>query len=424
MLPALLGMNPAVSGRLVAGQDWLGVVTTEAGGRLGWALGVPVISGRELVAELSRGAEARLQAKAKTGWTELSGLSGGLLGPVSLGVASNFLMFGSSPTAVATLAPWLTGRGKAEALAPPQAETGLTARLFASGLALQAIHAHLRERATHLDLAPLTALDVAAADTVSELTQLLGDRVSAYLGAVRGGNVHLRWQGPVLSLAADLAATALPRPVKDPRLCQEIMNLPPGVKAWVAGSEGGGELPPGLPAGDWDTTAGAWQSTLLRGLCTMGTAFAPNVQCNPTSTFVDAPWVVAWREQFGASTLLAILGGAPTAALRAKQPGLPASATGLVRATGKDGKVLAWAWAPHAEGLMTAFGAELGPQWDNWVRHPAATGWPEGLSPSSCEGLLFAGGTAASVVLSVSRVPSGLQVLGNVELSNLGKWLQ
>lgn len=73
---------------------------------------------------------------------------------------------------------------------------------------------------------------------------------------------------------------------------------------------------------------------------------------------------------------------------------------------------------------MTAFGAELGAQWDNWVRHPAATGWPEGLSPSLCEGLLFAGGTGTSVLLSVSRTPSGLHILGNVELSSMGKWLR
>lgn len=424
MLPALLGMNPAVSGRLVAGQDWLGVVTTETGGHSGWAFGVPVLSGRELVAELSRGSDARLQAKPRTGWIELSGLSGGLLGPTSLGVAGNYLLFGSTPTAVATLAPWLAGRGAIGALAPEQSETGLTARLFASGLALQALHAHLRERAMQLELPLLPALDVAGTDPLSELMQLFNDRLSAYLGALRGGDVHLRWQGPTLSLMADLAASELPSPTKDQRLCREIASLPPGVKAWLAGSDAGDAASRRLTAGDWDSAPGAWQATLLHGLCTAGAAFAQRVDCNLQAPFVDAPWIVAWRQQAGASTLLGLLSGAPPSALHPKPPSVTPVTSGRLRATAKDGKVLEWAWAPRGAGTMTALGAELGAQWDNWVKHPAATGWPEGLSPSSCEGLLVAAGSGPGALVSVSRVDSGLRVLGSVELASLGKWLQ
>lgn len=425
LLPSLLGLNAASSGRFGSGLDWLGVVTAEPNGALGWAVGVPVVSGRELVAELASGADARLRAQSQSGWTELTGLSGGLLGPLRLGVSGNYLIFGPSPTAVRTLAPWLGVRAGASALAPEQADTGLSLRLFASGFTLQALHAYLRERWDAASSPWSRAIDGAVARSqVANIEMLLNDTLSAYLGSLRGGDVHLRWRGDKLELRGDFRVAALPPSPSAVSPCQDITSLPADVKFWIAGTGRPPETQGATTGADWDRDSGAWQAALLEGFLALAASFDGRVHLKSGVAFADGPWVVGWREQGGASTALAVLRGVPPNALEATPP-LVATPTGnRVQARTGNGKVLEWSWAPRGAGMLTAFGAQLGPLWDLWVQSPAGTGWPNGLSPRICDGLVFAAGTRSSAVLAVSRSEGALRVQGDLDLSILGGLLR
>src|SRR5690606_18325327 len=129
------------------------------------------------------------------GWIRLTGASGGLAGPLQLGVSGNYLMFGSRPTAVRTLAPWLVRRAGVGALAPELPEPGVTARLFSSGLTLQALHAHWSSLWRLSALPWPDSLDASVVKRqLANLESLVHDRLSAYLGALRGGDVIVRWE--------------------------------------------------------------------------------------------------------------------------------------------------------------------------------------------------------------------------------------
>jgi hypothetical protein len=425
LLPSLVGLNPALSGRFTTGHDWLGAVTAEAGGALAWAVGVPVVSGRELVAELSLGAEAPLRAQPRLGWIELTGSSGGVLGPLSLGVSGNYLVVGSSPTAVRSLAPWLVHPAGTSAIAPEQTETGVSFRLFASGLALQALHAHLRESWSIKSSPWSQAIEgTIAGSRAADVEALMNDGVSAYLAAIEGGEAHVRWQGQKVSLGGEFRGHV---PLRgDPRLCREITGLPTDVRFWVAGVSGVtvGETSSSVKTPDWEPTAGAWQGALLNGLGAVAASFDGRVRVNSDIEFADGPWVVGWRERAGASTALAVLSGVPFAAIETTPVLPPTKAGSRVQTKTTDGKVLEWAWAPRDAGIVTAFGAHLGPQWDTWVQKPLGTGWPNGLSPRSCDGLIFAAGTNQGAALSVSRSDAGIHVQGELDLSTLGGLLR
>lgn len=425
LLPSLVGLNPALSGRFSTGHDWLGVVTAEANGATHWAVGVPVTSGRELVAELSLGSDAHLRAQPRAGWTELTGSNGGLLGPLSLGISGNYLLLGSSPTAVRTLAPWLNRRGGAAALAPEQGDAGLSVRLLASGLTVQALHAHLRER-WEVDSAPWSAALGSALEVtrVAEIEEQLNDAISAYVGALRSGDAHLRWQGREVALSAEFEAPALPSPARDAGLCREIAALPRDVKFWVAGvgSSATGETrvePSSVP--DWQHRPGQWQSAVFNGFGAIGGPLAGKVRLNPNIAVTDGPWLIGWSEQGRASTALAVLGGIPIEAIEST-PLLPFTPAGSrVQAKADDGKVLEWAWAPRGAGVAIALGAQLGAtSWEQWVKVTSGTGWPSGLSPSLCEGLIFAAGHDRETSFSISRDAAVLQVKGSLDLSTFG----
>jgi hypothetical protein len=402
----------------------MGAVTAEGSGTLGWSVGVPVVSGRELVAELSLGTDAHLRAQPRTGWIELTGLSGGLLGPLSLGVAGNYLLVGSSPTAVKSLAPWLNQHGES-GLAPEQAETGLSFRLFASGLSLQALHAHLSELWSVASSPWSKAIaGTLAGNHLADIEAQVNDSASAYLGAIEGGDGHLLWQGQKVTLAGEFRTTALPPRTPDASLCRDITELPTDVRFWVAGSGGvvRGEAQPSLTisAPDWQQETGSWQAALFNGLGAFAATFEGRVQLKAGAALADGPWVVGWREQRGASTALAVLKGVPFAAIETTPLLAPTKVGSRVQAKTTDGKVLEWAWAPRGNGIVTAFGAQLGTHWDQWVQKPSGTGWPAGLSPRSCDGLVFAAGTNQGAVLSLSRGAAGLHLQGDLDLSLLG----
>ncbi len=424
VVPSLLGLNPALSGRFTSGQDWLGALTAEPSGALAWAIGVPVVSGRELIAELSLGSDATLRAQARSGWTELAGGASSLLGPLNLAVAGNYLVVGSSPTSVRSLAPWLTSAPGAAALAPARSEMGVSARLFASGLTLQALHAHLRETWSLARSRLTLSVDgEQARGHLANLEAALNDSLSAYLGAVQGGEAQLSWQGHVLELTADLKAAHLPRGPRDASLCRELAALPSHVAFWAAGADATfATSPPAELAGpDWEQEPGGWQRSLLGGFSTLAASFEGRVQLAPAVASTDGPWLVGWRDRGGAGTALAILYGVPPNALLA-QPltTVAGEGQGRVQTKTREGRTLEWVWTKRGAGLITAFGAGLGDEWDTWTRTPGATGWPNGLSPSACEGLLFAAGSERNTVLSVSRVDTGLHLRGQFDFALLG----
>lgn len=435
LLTSLIGLDPLMSGRLLSGHDWFGVVTAEATSRWGWALAVPVSSGRELVAELTLGNSAELRATARVGWTELLGLKGGSLtpaqlrGPLAAGVSGNFLIFGSSVTAVAALAPWLRSSVSHGALAPEQGEPGLSARLFGGGLALQALHAHVRDGwssamfvdsdpdADHLGIAPLLVA----------LEDQLNHRVSAYLGSLQSGHVHLRWQNDRLVLDGAFRAPDAPTSAAGVRLCREVAALPEGVRVWFAGAEAQ-PRPIGATSAegarpDWDVVPGDWQRTLVDGLRVLGSSVEDRVRVSGAG-IGSGPWLLGWRVQQGQATALAVLGGVSPELFATQSRYAAAQNGGRVQISTQDGRTVEWAWAERGSGTMSAVGAALGNEWASWSRPFASTAWPSGVSPSECEHLLAAVGMGRGVFAAVFSSPEGLRVESEVPLVALGGVLQ
>lgn len=429
LLTTLVGLDPLISGRLVSGQDWLGVVTAEPPSRLGWALAVPVSSGRELAAELTLGSAAPLQANARVGWTELAGLNGGAAlpglrsGPLAAGISGNFLLVGSNATALAALAPWLRVAASHRALAPEQAEPGLSARLHGSGLALQALLAHGRHSAALSTLGGSdTGARVAAfAPLLAALADQLEHRASAYLGLVQSGDVHLRWQNDRLLLEGAFRATGAPTSGGGVSLCREVAALPDGVRVWFAGTEAQPSLAPAVqqPKPDWDSVPGDWQRTLLDGLAVLGSAVEDRVRVS-SAGIGSGPWLLGWRVQRGQATALAILDGVSPGRIAAQPQSLTTPHAGRVQIATKDGRTVEWAWAKRGSGTMTAVGAALGDDWHSWSRSLANTAWPSGISPSECGHLLAAVGTGRAVLAGVFSSPEGLRIESDLPLATLG----
>src|SRR5690606_18211207 len=392
---------------------------------LAWAIGVPVASGRELVAELSLGADARLRGHAEAGWTRLTGASSGLAGPLVLGVSGNYLMFGSRLAAVRTLAPWVARRVGTAALAPELPEPGIGARLFASGLALQALHAHWSAVWRLSALPWLDSLDAGLVKRqLAHVEALVHERLSAYLGALRGGDVLIRWEGEDVSARGDFSLGRLPEPSKTPSACHEVAGLPASVRFWVAGTDersSNGAPQSGGP--DWDSNPGVWQKALFDGFTALAAAFDGRVAL-ADAALTDGSWVVGWHEQRGASAALAVLRGIPFEAVIATPPVARTREGSRLQAKTTDGKVLEWAWAARGSGIVTAFGAKLGHDWDAWVHAAPTTGWPRGLSPQACEGLVLAAGTDRGTFFSISRVHAELRVRAELDLSTLGGWVR
>ncbi len=431
LLTGLLGLSPTVSGRFVAGQDWLGALVAVRGGGVGWSLAVPVTSGRELIAELCLGADATFRAKPQLGWTEFTGVVGGPLGPLVAGVSGNFLVFGSSAPALAVLAPWLKPSSHA-ALAPEQSEPGLSGRLFAAGTSLQALHQVARETwSPALLAAPLTTISNGASSVVAfaAIEQLLSARISAYLGILRGGDLHVRWQGDRIALSGDFPTRGTVRSKRGGALCRELASLPKGVRVWFAGTEA--TLQPSLAtahsasyvAPDWDEAPGDWQEAVLGGLGVLGAAFANRVALQDSHESRFGMWVLAWRERAGASTALAVLDGVAPTSIQVV-PGVSATHVGRVQSLAKDGHHVEWVWDARGNGTITAVGAALGDVWNVWSREQPTTGWPRGVSPSQCDALLAAVGTDAGVLAALFETADGVQVTSELDLSVVDGLLQ
>lgn len=454
LLTAMLGLNPTLSGRFVGGQDWYGVFTVEDEAQWGWALGVPVISGRELVAEVALGSDARLKANRREGWTEFTGGVVGPVGTLAAGVSGNFLVIGSTTTAVSALAPWLARRGGVLELAPTQAEAGVSARLFSSGLGLQAIFAAWRE--TWLPALLRVAAGSSASSSLLPLADVergWSDSISAYLGTITEGDFHVQWSGEKLILKGDLAAPEAPLVTRGSQLCRAVAGLPRATRWWVGGTDAGidsqgaakqgaakggapeqgalelqGALEGTLelqgaqgsarrPSPDWDEPLGEWQLSLFHGLSGIATAWVVGTPPTPVVRQQPGVWLLAWREEGQSSTALGVLNGV--------SPMLHGQMTsGRLSSRPHQGKPVEWAWATRDGGLVTALGAPLGDEWAAWVGSSSATGWPRGLSPSACERLLAALGSEDGVMLALERNNTGLQVSGAVALSTLSGALQ
>lgn len=416
LLTAMLGLNPTLSGRFVGGRDWYGVFTVDGDAQFGWALGVPVVSGRELVAEVALGSDARLKAHRRDGWTELTGGAVGPLGALSAGVSGNFLVLGSSATATSALAPWLAHGASLQKLAPAQEHAGVSARLFSAGLGLQAMFAAWRE--TWLPTLLRLAAGASARSPLlplADVEQEWNQSISAYLGTIIQGDFYLRWSGEKLLLKGELAAPEAPDAARGSQLCRAAAGLPQGTKWWVGGTDAAGSGRPSSP--DWDAEPGDWQRALFRGLS--GVAVPLVVGTPPTPVVRQEPgiWLLGWREDARTSTALGVLGSVA-----------PASSgqltAGRLSSRPQQGKPVEWAWAPKDGGLVTALGAPLGEEWSAWVGPTSGTGWPRGLSPSACERLLAALGNEAGVMLALERSDGGLQVNGALDLSTLSGALQ
>lgn len=100
LLAHQLGLPPLTSGRFLSQHPVVGALSV-AEGEMSWALAFRVVSGAEIVAELSTGADARFSAQVHDGVTVLRGARG------SLAVVDSTLLLGSSEATLIEYSPYL-----------------------------------------------------------------------------------------------------------------------------------------------------------------------------------------------------------------------------------------------------------------------------------------------------------------------------
>src|SRR5690606_34006595 len=136
LLAHVLGLPPDVSGRFRTDRMVNGALALDDNQRLSFVVGLPVSSGRELIAELTLGARAPFEAHSHRRFTELRGAVIGPYGPLSLGVAGNLLVVGDSARALQEVGPYLAGHTRAGQLTSELQDPGIALRTVAPGAQL------------------------------------------------------------------------------------------------------------------------------------------------------------------------------------------------------------------------------------------------------------------------------------------------
>lgn len=437
----LLGLPPMVAGRLRSNVDLLGAVAVDERQRATVALALPLVSGRELVAELTLGADAPFQAHPARRVTELRGASIGPLGALSLGVSGNVLIVGTSSRAVHELGPYLAHHKRGE-LDFPLREPGVAVQTVASGPQLQGLLGQVAQGNTPdvrpgADPFPQLPLNGALRDHPlfgSVLFELLRS-VSAYLGHIKASSGTLVLDGNVLRLEWQAQTTTLPLSAGDGRAaCRDLAALPPGAGPWLLGA---GALPTPPVSPDWDLPDPEWQVALSRRLALAPHNDAPHNKAPPsdaapkpeaatTLASQAAPWLLSAFEANQEHSLIAVLHGVSLATLHHAVPAPHQTASmqnevvvnrkGLVR----EGKAAEVAWAARGPGVVVASGAPLGDVWSQLGREPEAVQIPRFLTPRTCEGLIAAIGDGSAGYVAVSKRGTALMAEGSIDLRALG----
>jgi hypothetical protein len=243
VLTQLLGISPALSGRIEADQPaYAACATTDAG--LDWVFAFKVNSGREWVAELATGGSARFRKRESGRVTHLDGsLPFGVMG-----VVRNYVVVGSSATALETLGPYAV-RSRAQ----PGGSRGVRVVSPATGATLEALFQRW--------IAPLQGALVAVAgehalgakgeQSLASIETGLGQiaiALSDALGVAEGLQLEFNVEEGALVLHGRFRALA--GDVEDssgdgPDMCAALRRLPEEAVAVTAFASG-------LPAGSLD----------------------------------------------------------------------------------------------------------------------------------------------------------------------------
>ena len=437
LLAHVLGLPPDVSGRFRTDRMVNGALALDDNQRLSFVVGLPVSSGRELIAELTLGARAPFEAHSHRRFTELRGAVIGPYGPLSLGVAGNLLVVGDSARALQEVGPYLAGHTRAGQLTSELQDPGIALRTVAPGAQLQGLlgklaHAAWDTAATSSFVARLNSLaplheHPLVSDVFTEWIRTL----SAYAGHLESSDIALVLDGSSLDLTWDAKASTLPVLRSDGRTaCRDLASLPPGVGPWMLGAGSVPDRPTELP--DWDVLDPGWQYELVHFLASvvsetppLRTIAAP--QATAVASLSTAPWLLSWYTQGSGSSLLGVFRGVPSDAFDSmlQKPhhaqNLRPQVTVKKKAVMRDGKSLEVAWAARGSGLVSSTGAPLGTVWSQLAREPAAVQAPAFMSPRVCEQLVAAIGYADVAHLAVTKTTTGLQAGGSVNLGRLSQ---